>query len=49
MSIFEVVNMLSYSPFMFENTENIQLIHSCVHNVRFRGYFAIKTVVGFLR
>ena len=25
MSIFEVVNVLSCSPFMFENTENIQL------------------------
>ena len=51
MSIFEVVNVLSCSPFMFENTENKQLIQmdSGVHSVCFRGDFAIKTVVGFLR
>ena len=44
---FEVVSVHSCSPIMFENTENIQLID--VHSVCFRGDFAIKTVVGFLR
>ena len=48
---FEVVNVLLCSPFMFENTENKQLIdgHSGVQSVCFRDDFAVKTVVGFLR
>ena len=43
--VFEVVNVISCSPFMFENTENIPLIGGQC----FRGHFAIKTVVEFLR
>ena len=43
----EVVHAISCSPFIFENTENKQLIDgsdSGVHSVCFRGDFAIKTV-----
>ena len=45
---FKVLGVLPYFSFLFEITENIPSMESCVRSVCFRGDFTIKTVDDFM-